>query len=384
VIGHELGHNFGMLHAASLDCGANVIEGTCTSSEYGDPFGIMGNQRAMHASSAQKSDMGWLAPGTVAVHKGGTASYVLTPIETAGGARYAVKVPAGPLRTYWIEYRQPLGFDSALSSYPNNGAQIRVESPFASICGGCADDTEFLDMTPATSTFTDGALVVGQSYVDSTHGITISTIAQGAADLTVTVASPTRPTFADVPVSHPNYSDIETIYWYGITKGCGTAPRIFCPAGTVSRAEMALFIERAKRGAAFVGTPTGAIFVDVPTGYSAGGSIEQLYADGITAGCAVSPMRFCPDNKVSRAEMAIFLLRAKYGTTYKPASAVGTVFSDVPKTYWAAAWVEMAYKLGMMPGCAAGPLRFCPDSLVPRSDMAKMLKSAFNLTAAPL
>ena len=113
VIGHELGHNFGLLHAASLDCGANVIGGTCTSAEYGDPFNMMGNQRAMHFASAQKDLLGWLPAGTVATHKAGTASYSLTPIESPAGAKYAVKIPAGPARTYWVEYRQPLGFDSA-------------------------------------------------------------------------------------------------------------------------------------------------------------------------------------------------------------------------------------------------------------------------------
>ena len=239
VIVHELGHNFGLLHAASLKCGVNVIGGTCTSAEYGDPFDVMGNNRAMHFASAQKNMLGWLPAGTVALHKAGTASYALTPIETASGARYAVTIPAGPQRTYWIEYRQPIGFDSGLSSYPNNGAQIRVEAPFESICNGCDDDTEFLDMTPATSgTFTDGALVVGKSYVDSAKGITISTIAQSGGTLTVSVAAPTRPSFADVPATHPNYVDIETIYWHGITKGCGASPLVFCPSGTVSRAEM--------------------------------------------------------------------------------------------------------------------------------------------------
>ena len=71
MISHELGHNFGLLHAASLDCGANVIGGTCTSAEYGDPFGMMGNQRAMHFNSAQKAELGWIAPGTVRTHVAG-------------------------------------------------------------------------------------------------------------------------------------------------------------------------------------------------------------------------------------------------------------------------------------------------------------------------
>ena len=175
--------------------------------------------------------------------------------------------------TYLPHDGEAIGFDSGLSSYPNNGAQIRVESPFESICGGCADDTEFLDMTPASSAFTDGALVVGQSFVDTAKGITFSTIAQAGGLLTVSVAAPTRPSFVDVPVSHPDYANIETVYWYGITQGCGTAPLKFCPTGTVSRAEMAVFIERATRGEAFVGTATGSLFSDVPAAYWAGGPI---------------------------------------------------------------------------------------------------------------
>ena len=190
VIVHELGHNFGLAHAASLDCGANVIGGTCTSSEYGDPFDVMGNNRTMHFNAAQKAELNWIAPATVTTHTAGTTTYTLTPIETGGAARYAVKVPAAANRTYWIEYRQPIGFDSGLSSYPNNGAQIRVAAPFESLCSGCYDDTEFLDMTPATTAFTDGTLVAGQTYTDSTYNIAIKVISATASALTVEVKSP--------------------------------------------------------------------------------------------------------------------------------------------------------------------------------------------------
>ena len=35
------------------------------------------------------------------------------PLELAGGTTYAVKVPTtASNRTYWLEYRQPIGFDS--------------------------------------------------------------------------------------------------------------------------------------------------------------------------------------------------------------------------------------------------------------------------------
>jgi len=193
VVGHELGHNFGLYHAGSIDCGAAVMASSgCGVSEYGDPFGVMGNQRAMHFNAAQKSILGYIAGSGVATHASGTTTYTLNPIELPGQARYAVKVPTGsPSRTYWIEFRQPIGFDSGLASFPNLGAQIRLAYPFENQCSGCTgtyDDTQFLDMTPATGAFTDGALLAGQSFTDPQHGITISVVAASSSSLDVQVA----------------------------------------------------------------------------------------------------------------------------------------------------------------------------------------------------
>ena len=201
VYAHELGHNFGLLHAASLYCTGQVIGGSCGSAEYGDPFDVMGNISAMHFNAAQKSILNWIPAAAVRTHTTGSATYTLSPIESAGATTYAVKVPAAANRTYWLEYRQPIGFDSGMSSYPNNGAQIRVSSPFEGICGGCADDTELLDMTPGTANnFGDGALIVGQTYVDSNYGTTISVLTANASALTVQVTvpggSPTTTTLA--------------------------------------------------------------------------------------------------------------------------------------------------------------------------------------------
>ena len=38
--------------------------------------------------------------------------------------------------------------------------------------------------------------------------------------------------------------------------------------------------------------------------------IEQFYLKGINTGCAVSPLRYCPENNVTRGEMAVFIVRA--------------------------------------------------------------------------
>jgi len=49
------------------------------------------------------------------------------------------------------------------------------------------------------------------------------------------------------------------------------------------------------------------VFGDVPLSYWAVDWIEELYADGITGGCGGG--NYCPDNSVTRAEGAVFLVR---------------------------------------------------------------------------
>ena len=196
VYGHELGHNFNLWHAGSVNCGSQVIGGSCSVAEYGDRFDIMGNNsgqnQQMHFNAAQKATLNWIPASSVIAHTSGTATYTLSPLELAGQATYAVKIPvaADANRTYWIEYRQPIGFDSGMAGYPNNGAQIRVANPFDYPCTNCGgDDTELLDMTPATSgNFADAALLAGQTYTDSTNGISVTVNSATASALSVTVS----------------------------------------------------------------------------------------------------------------------------------------------------------------------------------------------------
>ena len=210
VYGHELGHNFTLWHAGSLYCPGQVIGGSCSVNEYGDPFDVMGNVRTMHFNSMQKSVLNWIPATSVKTQNSGTATYTLSPIESPGQATYAVKIPASASRTYWIEFRQPIGFDAALSSLPNLGAQVRVSSPFDYPCTSCGgDDTEFLDMTPATANnFSDGTLLAGQSYTDSSNGITISAISASATVLTVQVTVPGGAATTTTLASAPNPSTV--------------------------------------------------------------------------------------------------------------------------------------------------------------------------------
>ena len=64
VVGHEMGHNFGLYHSHSLDCGTNVVaQSGCTASDYGDTFDLMGNISAGHYNAYHKERLGWLNAG---------------------------------------------------------------------------------------------------------------------------------------------------------------------------------------------------------------------------------------------------------------------------------------------------------------------------------
>jgi hypothetical protein len=171
VYTHELGHNFGLYHAGSVSC----LGSGCSAAEYGDPYSTMGNQAMMHYDSYQKAKLGWLP--AYATHSGGTATYNLTPFEVAGGANYAVTIPAASNRTYWIEYRQPTGLFDTVS-----GVQFRVSSPFQSSSG--LDDTEIFSSGVAMS-----GLPVGSTYTDSTYGISVTVMSATTSGATIQVSS---------------------------------------------------------------------------------------------------------------------------------------------------------------------------------------------------
>jgi len=113
-------------------------------------------------------------------------------------------------------------------------------------------------------------------------------------------------------------------------------------------------------------------FGDVPFDYWAGTFIERLYAAGITSGCSLSPLQFCPEATVTRAQMAVFLLRGIHGAGYvPPAVGAGTGFGDVPTDYWAAAFIKQLAAEGITLGCGGG--NYCPEAPVTRAQMAVFL-----------
>ena len=186
-------------------------------------------------------------------------------------------------------------------------------------------------------------------------------------------------TFIDVPPTHWAWSYVEALYNAGVTGGCAFNPLAFCPDANVTRAEAAIFLERAKRGPDFTPQPAAGLFDDVPTNHFAAPWIEQLAIDGITNGCSLNPPLYCPSSDMTRSEMAVFLLRAKHGPFFEPPPATGTVFDDVPASHWAAPWIEQLAAEGHTSGCSAAPPLYCPDDKVTRAEMAVFLVGVFEL-----
>ena len=102
--------------------------------------------------------------------------------------------------------------------------------------------------------------------------------------------------------------------------------------------------------------------------------VEGFYAKGITSGCSTAPFLYCPDSAVTRAQMAVFLLKAEHGSDFVPPLASGSLFSDVPVSYWAGAWIEQLAAEGITTGCGAG--MYCPQNPVTRAQMAVFILKA--------
>jgi hypothetical protein len=192
------------------------------------------------------------------------------------------------------------------------------------------------------------------------------------------IDGPKTPSFGDVSTNYWASSFIERLYAAGITGGCSVSPLRYCPETIVNRAQMAVFLLRGIHGSSYstpsVAGNTG--FVDVPINYWSAGWIKQLAAEGITGGCGTGI--YCPESAVTRAQMAIFLLRSKHGASYAPPGVGGsTGFGDVQPTYWAAAWIKQLVAEGITAGCGNG--NYCPESPVTRAQMAVFLVRTFNL-----
>ncbi len=113
----------------------------------------------------------------------------------------------------------------------------------------------------------------------------------------------------------------------------------------------------------------GPSFADVAPGSLFYRFIETLLHNNVTTGCA-TPDSYCPTSTTLRKQMAVFLLKALFGSCYVPPPAVG-LFTDVPVGDPFAPWIEDLANRNITTGCGAGI--YCPDALVQRKQMSVFL-----------
>jgi hypothetical protein len=192
---HELGHNLGLWHSHSLRCtdssGEVPYGPTCDPfDEYGDLFDAMGHGffGVGHFNAGQKRLLGWMAGRYVDVSTPlrSPVRVNLSAFETKEGVK-AVAIRTSAI-TYWVEYREAVGVDGWISSWPGalNGVLVHIPQP-----SDGSNGTNLLDMTPNTIWgWSDPALPVGASYTDPTRSFTLTVRSKARGGVTVVVRRP--------------------------------------------------------------------------------------------------------------------------------------------------------------------------------------------------
>ncbi len=202
VVGHELGHNFGTHHSNSYNCTESSVRvslsattSNCTSTEYGDPYSIMGSASWRQHTNFARGNFGWLtAANTLGVSADGT--YVLDPIESYDPTGVqALRIQRTSSTYFLLEFRQPFGTyfdDFSASDFVVNGVTVRIVPSYTTL-----DQSQLVDTTASTSSFSDAPLAVGKSLYDPLREVTFSTQSVSSSGAVVNItfgADTTTPT----------------------------------------------------------------------------------------------------------------------------------------------------------------------------------------------
>jgi chitodextrinase len=225
TVTHELGHNVGVHHASTLNCtqsGVRVtLSSSCTRSEYGDPFSIMGAS-THHHNHWHRGQIGWL-PEVITITSPG--AYTVTPAASTVQPRL-LRVPRGDGTFFYFEFRRPFGaYDNFTASSPVvNGVSIRLAPDRPT-----RTQSLLLDATPETSSWTDAPLPVGRTFSDPVSRMSVTTTAVSPAGATINVSfgdpggdtqAPTAPGNLTATATGP---DSIALAWTASTDNVGVA-----------------------------------------------------------------------------------------------------------------------------------------------------------------
>jgi len=122
------------------------------------------------------------------------------------------------------------------------------------------------------------------------------------------------------------------------------------------------------------------VFSDLPIGHWADDAIMAIYDAGITKGCSQNPLKYCPEDKVTREEMAVFITRALNQVPADGYCGTTNPFPDVSFDRWSCKNIKRLAELGISTGYGDG--RFGPKDSVTREQMAVFLTRALDIVPA--
>jgi sugar lactone lactonase YvrE len=115
-------------------------------------------------------------------------------------------------------------------------------------------------------------------------------------------------------------------------------------------------------------------FADVPPSATYFDAADLMFLDGVSTGCvqgnSAQTREYCPNNDVTRQEMAAFIVRAVTGTVSPAIYNTTPYFQDVPNTNPFFPHIQKMMELGITTGCSQRPPLFCPTDTIPRWEMA--------------
>jgi IPT/TIG domain/S-layer homology domain len=290
---------------------------------------------------------------------------ITLPVGTANDARITATA-TDPLGNT-SEFSQRIIFSMNPSSGPAAGGRplqifgTDFSDPLTLTIGGAATDYDFVNdhtLYPTSPALPAGT--VNDVVVTTSDGTTGTLVKGWVAD------------FLDVPEGHQFHSYVTTLVSNAITVGIGGG--LYGVDQPTKRQQMAVFLLKSRHGLCYVPPPCVGVFPDVPCPSTFANWIEALAAEQITGGCGGG--NYCPETPVRRDQMAVFLLKSKYGPSYVPPDCTG-VYADVPCPGQFANWIEELGTEQITGGCGGG--NYCPASSNTRGQMAVFLVKTFHL-----